>query len=90
MEIAPISGIRLVTPVKTAARGLRPPAIFEIDGVAKAGDDAGKKNSRKAAGTEEDEDEELLLADDEEEAHSFKAESSSFDDAPASKVDYFA
>ena len=63
-----------------SGRGMRPPAIFEIDQSAKPGDGERQRNGRKAAGAEEDDEDELMLGADD------GRESEALDKG----VDYFA
>jgi hypothetical protein len=84
MDIAPIPGIRVMTPAQETEGPLRPPAIFEIDSSAKPGDGNERRNGRKAAGAEESDQEDLML---EGEPESVSKEE---EGAPAKQIDYFA
>ena len=61
MEIGPVPGVRALPAVRTREADLRPPAIFDIEGSARAGDGAGQGNRRKAAGAEEDDEDEFSV-----------------------------
>jgi hypothetical protein len=63
MEIGPIPGIRELQGMRAPSAGAKPPAIFDIDASAKAGDGRGSTNGRKAAGAEEDEENDLGTGD---------------------------
>ncbi len=59
MEIGPIPGIRAIPAVKAPPVEAELTARFEIEAIARAGDDQYTGNGKKAAGAEEDEEEEL-------------------------------
>jgi hypothetical protein len=86
MEIGPIPGIRALPAVKARPTDPQLSAVFDIDALAKSGDSEWTESRKKAAGAEEDEEEEegFLLGD--------EADSGShaFDDAPVSRISYFA
>lgn len=58
MEIAPITGIRVLTAMKTQPVDAELTAEFAIEAAARLGDDTYTSAVRKAAGAAEDEDEE--------------------------------
>jgi hypothetical protein len=57
VEIAPIAGIRVLTPVRPRPADAELTAEFAIEAAARPGDDTYTSAIRKAAGAEEDEDE---------------------------------
>jgi hypothetical protein len=84
MEIAPIPGIRALPAVRAPHAEIRPPSIFDIDALARPGDDGEQRNGRKAAGAEENEEDDLALEDE------TAAGAEGPEAAPAKQVDYFA
>jgi len=81
MDIGPIPGIRVLGAVEAKRRLLDPPAIFEVDGLAKPGDGIVGRTGRKAAGAEEDEDENDL---------GFDEDNKPAGEAGDKNIDYFA
>ena len=84
MEISPIPGIRALRAVRAPSAGVRPPAIFDIDGSAKPGDGAGSRNSRKAAGVDEGEEDDLALD------NAAEPDSDALEEVSPRSIDYFA
>ena len=65
MEIVPISGIRLLSPITPSRLPSGEPSVLDIGASQRPGDGKEKGSARKAAGSQEDgEDEELELAPD--------------------------
>jgi len=84
MEIAPIPGIRALTPVRAVQGEMRPPAIFDIDPSSRPSDGAQQRNGRKAAGAEENEEDDLALEGE------TTAGGADQEEATPRQVDYFA
>jgi hypothetical protein len=80
MEIAPIPGIKAVSPVRARPAELQAPAIFDIDGTEKPGDGIVQRAGRKATGAEEEAEDELTPAGDSEPG----------EEETRKSVDYFA
>ncbi len=83
MQIGPVPEVRIPLTVKAPPVDPQLTALFDIEGIAPAGDDSYSGGARKAAGAEEDEKDEL--AGEEKEAG---AEPS--DDGPVRSISYFA
>jgi len=79
MEIAAIPGIRAVSAIRAERKDWQAPAIFDLEGAAKPGDEIVQRTGRKAAGAEEDENDDVT-SDDEGEPGEGKEKN----------VDYFA
>lgn len=59
MEISPIIGVRVLPAVKPAPRQEGPTALFDLEAIARTGDDYYSGGSKKAAGAEENDEDEL-------------------------------
>jgi hypothetical protein len=80
MEIGAIPGIAALSAGRARPAEFEAPAIFDIEGSAKPGDESAQRRNRKAAGAEENEEDDLLLG----------AEGEEGDESAQKSVDYFA
>jgi hypothetical protein len=67
MEIAPISGIRIMPVAKVSQAGSKLLAVFDINALALSGEDSYKGNGRSASGGQDNENEDDLFEEDEQE-----------------------
>lgn len=84
MGIAPIPDMRALSAVKTPAADLQPPAVFDVEGAAKPGDESRQGSSRMPAGAEVDTE---YMLEPEEEA---EPEAEAAEEDAGKSVDYFA
>ncbi len=85
MEVAPIPGIRALSPLK-AVRESWQSSVLNIDASAKPEDGRGQGMARKAAGSQESEDEEGGFGLEED----AQPDSARWEERPERKVDYLA
>lgn len=67
MEIAPISGIRVMPVAKVPPADSKLSAVFDINALALTGQDTYKGSGRNSSGGQDNEDEDDLLVDEDEE-----------------------